>query len=89
MITIKEAAKIVTNRSNGDTIIHGFEYKNLYIFRMLLKGAELGSDCDYYVSLNKNTKEYSIFNAFDEAFDNPDEFIPASKKAIPLKQLLD
>ena len=82
MITLKEASEIALEKEPGDSIIYGFEYKNLYIFHMLAKGAEIGSSLNYHLSVNKESKKCDFFNIWDEGYDNPDEFCLAFKKRV-------
>lgn len=82
MLTLKEASKIALQVHPDDTIINAIKYKNLFIFRFLVKGAEIGSSLNYSVAVNNQTGSYDIFSEWDEAFKNPDEFCPASKKII-------
>ena len=88
MLTIREAAKIAVRKEKQDSCLDAFEYKDLYVFHMLLEGAAKESECHYSLSVNKNTGECKVFDTWNEAFSNPDEFIPASKKRIPSEQFL-
>lgn len=82
MFTLKEAGKIALEKHPGDTIVYGFEYKNLYIFQMLVKGADLGSTLNYHVSIDKNTENYEFFDIWDEGYEHPDEFFPAFESRL-------
>lgn len=82
MLTLKEASILAVKDRPGDTIVNAINYKNLFIFRILAKGAKIGSSLNYSVSIDKQTGEYEVFNEWDEGFKNPNEFISASKKII-------
>ena len=85
-MTFNDAVKVVKKNRGDDPILYGFGYKDLYIFRLLTKNADLGSTLDYHVSVDVNTGEYSIFDAYDELYDNPNEFSEALKHKIDLKE---
>lgn len=81
-MTLKEAAKIVEKSRGNDSILYAFKYRQLYVFRLLTKGAQIGSTLDYYVSVNIETSECKVFDAYDELCDNPNEFSLAAKNKI-------
>lgn len=82
MLSIKEASKIALEKHPGDTIIDGFEYKNLCIFHMLVKGADVESSLNYYASVNKDSGGYDLFDIWHEGHVNPKEFFPAIQSRV-------
>lgn len=82
MFTLKEASKIALEKHPGDSIIYGFEYKNLYVFHMLAKGAKLESTMNYDASVDKDSGKFEFFDSWDEGYEHPDEFFPAFESRL-------
>ena len=90
MITLKEACQIDSKKEPQASFFDAFEYKDMYVFHMF--DGEVwteGNTMDYYMSVNKNNGECNVFSYWDEVFDNPDDFVPASKKRISPEHFLN
>ena len=79
-MTFNEAVDIVRDAYSKNFIFGGYEYKNIYVFRLSMDSKRIDGDmCTFSISVDKNTKKIELFNEYKETFNNPD-ILNAKKK---------
>lgn len=89
MITFEKAVEIVKNYFTEDYVLHGFEFRNRFVFTILSKDYKNQyTNQSQKVSVDINTGELDMFD-LGEAFDYIEEWEECQNKLIEVDKIKD